>query len=115
MAKTMLLKAKPGAKVPYPENSYKYLEGDEPATIDVTAYERLEYWHRRISDGDVEEITGADAEVHVKKAAARREKEEAHEKEIAEKTAAERKADAIKASSPETMVVKKSDGNKETV
>jgi hypothetical protein len=51
---SMWLRAKPGLRVPYPENSYKYLEGDEPAHVDVRLHMQLEYWTRRIDHGEVD-------------------------------------------------------------
>lgn len=118
MPKTMLVKAKPGLRIPYPENSHKYLEGDEPAAVDVDSYERLEYWTRRVMHDEAEELTGDAVKLHAEKAKAARAKEEAAEKKSAEESQAARKAsleDAKRVVEPETMVVKKSDGHKETV
>lgn len=54
--KTMHLKAKPGLRVPYPENSRKYLEGPDAADVDVSTYPQLEYWTRRIDHGEVDTV-----------------------------------------------------------
>lgn len=53
-ATSMFLRAKPGLRVPYPENSHRYLEGEQPVEVDVRAHEQLEYWTRRIDHGEVE-------------------------------------------------------------
>lgn len=109
MPKTMLLKAKPGLKVPYPENSYRYLEGDEAAAVDVDTWERLEYWHRRVEAGEAEELTGDAVKTHAAKAKARAEKTAAEEHKAIEDSEATRK---IIASAPTPMIVQRIDGTK---
>ena len=50
--KTLLLKAKSGLKVPYPDNPYRYLEGDDPIEVHLQSYHDAMYWERRLMDGD---------------------------------------------------------------
>ena len=56
MPKTMLIKANPGLRIPLPESSYRYVEGDKPVAVDVDTYPRLEYWTRRIQHGECVEV-----------------------------------------------------------
>lgn len=77
--KTITVKATQGLKVPREDHSRRYIEA-EPVIVPASAY-----YLRRIADGELVELTPAEAEAHAKKVAAEAKKTaEAEEKARAE-------------------------------
>lgn len=83
MPKTMIIKANEGLRIPRPENSYRYVEGDEPVEVDTSTFEKLVYWTRRVEHGEAVELKGDDADKFRADMKARAEKEEADAKAAA--------------------------------
>jgi hypothetical protein len=95
MAKTIVIKALNGLRIPRPESSYRYVEGDEPVEVDVSTFDNLVYWTRRIDHGECVQLDEAETKAHLGKAAALRADEEAAETKAREELAAKQAAPAI--------------------
>lgn len=54
--KSMFLRAKPGMRVPYPDNSYRYLEDSDAIEVPMLDFAHEMYWQRRIDHGEVERV-----------------------------------------------------------
>jgi hypothetical protein len=123
----MIIKANEGLRIPRPESSYRYVEGDEPTEVDTSTFEKLVYWTRRVDHGEAVELKGDDADKFRADAKARAEKEEADAKTSATAsppvvqtpapapvtTPTPVAAPAAELEQPEANVVQPSDGSKQ--